>query len=78
MKIGDAVRVPGDHEGFVVEFDRYGQKGSVCAFINFGGDGMYVDYLPENLRIIPVAELSQTMRRDCYEIRRKTYMEDNK
>ena len=79
MKIGDAILAPNYDrpklEGFIVEFDRYGQKGTVCAYVNFEGDGMYIDYDPKYLEIVSIGALkNETMKKDCLDLRQIHYL----
>lgn len=75
LSVGDAVTVPGGHEGFITEPRHNQEPGSVCAFINFTGDGMYVDYDPKNLEPRDWTTLSPYMKRDLLALRRKIYLE---
>lgn len=55
------------YEGYVVEHERYGQKGTVCVFINWDGDGIYADYEPKHLTPLAVTELTEPMRKSRLE-----------
>ena len=74
MKIGDAILTPDKPpcEGYVTGFDRYGQKGTVCVYINFRGDGMYIDYDPRVLTITSIDLIENVcIKRQCLELRQR-------
>lgn len=78
LKIGDAVSVPNysgpRYEGVVVEFERYGLSKSVCVYINWDGDGVYVDYLPRNLKPMDWTKLTSSMRKEAVKLRQQEYL----
>lgn len=75
MKIGDAVTVPGEPrcEGFIVEVGRW-REGSWCVFVDFYGDGMYLDYYEKDLQPVEWTDLSWAMKQDLIKFRQKEYL----
>lgn len=74
--IGQAVLAgPKKYEGYVVQHERYGQKGSVCVYINWDGDGVYTDWRPEDLKPIDYRDLSASMLRSWKQEVGVTYLE---
>jgi hypothetical protein len=75
LKIGDAVKTPGGYDGYVVEFGRYGQTGTVCVYIDWDGDGIYQDYDPATIEKVSVGSLKNVvMRQECLKFRQKHYV----